>query len=356
MYRGESSRAASAGAKRYLTCGQMARANCVTEKTLRFYQEKGLLAPEHVDDETGFRYYDIAQSTKLDLITQLRTIGLSLDEICELADERDMDKLHASLDGQLRALAAKRRELEHAERLAAELLHDCDMYQNPTLVNEIILEFMPPRHRLEFAIPPLDELVRGVGDFSGSDQWEWLVRHVKQVIVERGWPLSLFRDVGYIAARDRLHCDDLWANRAFVAVDASFGECFVEAVPFPEGFHLVMYVNQGFSDEGDRPRALRAHARLCRGQAPGSGGRPLRRESLPLPAPVQPEHGDPHPLLHAREKARSRLPQGQSIRLFPSSRFLENFSLLLPLGHRLGFGLGPSLPDGPAFPLAPHET
>lgn len=251
MYRGESSRAASAGAKRYLTCGQMARANCVTEKTLRFYQKKGLLAPEHVDDETGFRYYDIAQSTKLDLITQLRTIGLSLDEICELADERDMDKLHASLDGQLRALAARRQELEHAERLAAELLHDCDMYQNPTLVNEIILEFMAPRHRLEFAIPPLDELVRGVGDFSGSDQWEWLVRHVKQVIVERGWPLSLFRDVGYIAARDRLHCDDLWANRAFVAVDASFGECFEEAVPFPEGLHLVMYVNQGFSDEGD---------------------------------------------------------------------------------------------------------
>lgn len=251
MNRDASARAEGGHAKRYLTCGQMARVNCVTEKTLRFYQKKGLLEPEHVDDETGFRYYDIAQSTKLDLITQLRTIGLSLDEICELADARDMEKLRRALDAQLRTLAAQRQELERSERLAAELVHDCGMYQDPPIVNEIILEFMPKRHRLEFAIPPLDELVSGADDFNGSDQWEWLVRHVKQVIVKRDWPLSLFRDVGYIASCKRLHCDDLWADRAFVTVDESFGACFQEARPFPEGLHLVMYVNQGFSDEGD---------------------------------------------------------------------------------------------------------
>lgn len=51
-----------------LTIGQMAERNCVTKKTLRLYHEKGLLVPEHVDEENGRRYYTSGQSYQLDLI------------------------------------------------------------------------------------------------------------------------------------------------------------------------------------------------------------------------------------------------------------------------------------------------
>lgn len=237
--------------RRYLTCGQMARANSITEKTLRFYQKKGLLEPELIDEETGFRYYDILQSTTLDLITQLRTIGLSLDEIKEIEDASDIALLRDHMASQLEALREQRQALDLSERLARDLLKDCTAYFETPLYDQIIMENRRPRHRLEFPLPPLEELGPGAADLSGSDQWEWVVRQVKQTIIERGWPLSLFHDVGYIAAKEAMDDKNLWAQRAFVEVDESYGECFAEARPFPTGLHLVMYVNHGFGAEGE---------------------------------------------------------------------------------------------------------
>ncbi|WP_296009187.1 MerR family transcriptional regulator [uncultured Adlercreutzia sp.] len=237
--------------RRYLTCGQMARANSITEKTLRFYQKKGLLEPELVDEETGFRYYDILQSTTLDLITQLRTIGLSLDEIKEIEGAGDIGILRDHLLGQMAHLAEQRQALDLSERLVKDLLADCDAYYETPIYDQIIMEQRGPRYRLEFPLPPMEELARHYEHLSGSDLWEWVVRHVKQTIIERDWPLSLFHDVGYVAPRDAMDDDDLWARCAFVEVDESYGECFHAAVPFPEGLHLVMYVNHGFGDEGE---------------------------------------------------------------------------------------------------------
>lgn len=54
-----------------LTSGQMGKANRVSEKAMRIYEKKGLLEPEHIDEETGWRYYSIEQSTKFDLILEL---------------------------------------------------------------------------------------------------------------------------------------------------------------------------------------------------------------------------------------------------------------------------------------------
>ena len=59
-----------------LTIGQMAERNCVTKKTLRLYHEKGLLVPEHVDEENGRRYYTSGQSYQLDLIQPILLLGL----------------------------------------------------------------------------------------------------------------------------------------------------------------------------------------------------------------------------------------------------------------------------------------
>lgn len=237
--------------RRYLTCGQMARANSITEKTLRFYQKKGLLEPELIDDETGFRYYDILQSTTLDLITQLRTIGLSLDEIKEIEDASDIAFLRDRMATQLKALHDQRQALDLSERLTRDLLKDCTAYFETPLYDQIIMENRGPRYRLEFPLPPLEDLGPGAADLSGSDQWEWVVRQVKQAIIERDWPLSLFHDVGYIASKEAMDDENLWSQKAFVEVDESYGECFREARPFPTGLHLVMYVNHGFGTEGE---------------------------------------------------------------------------------------------------------
>jgi DNA-binding transcriptional MerR regulator len=72
-----------------LRIGEMAKMNYVTVQTLRHYDQIGLLEPAHVDEETGYRYYDIRQSAKLDLIQYFKSMGMSLDKIKEKFDKKD---------------------------------------------------------------------------------------------------------------------------------------------------------------------------------------------------------------------------------------------------------------------------
>ena len=73
--------------KTKLKIGVFSQMMQVTVKTLRHYEQKGLLFPCEVDEWTGYRYYSIEQMQRLNTIRQLQRLGFSLDEIKELYDE-----------------------------------------------------------------------------------------------------------------------------------------------------------------------------------------------------------------------------------------------------------------------------
>ena len=58
-------------------------------KTLRFYHEKALLVPCHVDLETGYRYYDARQIDTARIIIQFRNLEFSLDQIAGFLENFD---------------------------------------------------------------------------------------------------------------------------------------------------------------------------------------------------------------------------------------------------------------------------
>lgn len=61
--------------------GEFSKMSKTTIKTLRYYDEIGLLEPEKVDDFTGYRFYSTQQLLKLHYIQALKQIGLSINEI-----------------------------------------------------------------------------------------------------------------------------------------------------------------------------------------------------------------------------------------------------------------------------------
>lgn len=61
--------------------GEFANIVKISSKTLRYYDELGLLKPEYIDDMTGYRYYSAGQIPVLNEILLLKEIGLSLKEI-----------------------------------------------------------------------------------------------------------------------------------------------------------------------------------------------------------------------------------------------------------------------------------
>jgi len=58
--------------------GEFAELGGVSVKTLRFYDEIGLLRPASVDSRTRYRYYVAPQLVQLASISALKGLGVSL--------------------------------------------------------------------------------------------------------------------------------------------------------------------------------------------------------------------------------------------------------------------------------------
>lgn len=69
--------------------GMFAQMNHVTVKTLRFYEEQGLLTPAYVDEENGYRYYTMDQMAVVHQIAALKQAGFTLDDIKLLRNGAD---------------------------------------------------------------------------------------------------------------------------------------------------------------------------------------------------------------------------------------------------------------------------
>lgn len=79
--------------------GDFAQIGRVSARQLRHYQQMGLLAPEHTDDATGYRYYSARQLPRLNRILALRALGFSLDRIRRLVEaEVPADELRGMLE------------------------------------------------------------------------------------------------------------------------------------------------------------------------------------------------------------------------------------------------------------------
>ena len=104
--------------KTRLKIGEFSQLMQVTVKTLRHYEQKGLLAPDEVDEWTGYRYYSIDQMQQLKDIRDLQRLGFSLDEIKDLFDDgshtptiRQMTEKIRETEAQLKELIARRNQL-----------------------------------------------------------------------------------------------------------------------------------------------------------------------------------------------------------------------------------------------------
>lgn len=94
--------------------GHFSRISQVPVKTLRYYDEMGLLKPVEVDRFTGYRYYSFDQLRRLNRILALKDLGFSLEQISKLLSQ---ELLVAELRGMLRM---KQEELR--QRLEDEMI------------------------------------------------------------------------------------------------------------------------------------------------------------------------------------------------------------------------------------------
>lgn len=89
----------------------------VSMRTLRYYDEIGLLKPVQVDHATGYRSYSVEQLSRLNRILELKDMGFELAQIVQLLDEEiPADQLRAMLSLKLKEI--EQRILAEQERQA----------------------------------------------------------------------------------------------------------------------------------------------------------------------------------------------------------------------------------------------
>jgi len=105
-----------------LRIGQVAQKLDLNPKTIRYYEEIGLL-PEPKRTVSGYRQYAAPDVERIDFIRRARTLELSLDEIGEVLSFRDQDEapcpyvLHLIVD----KIEQVERKIEDLRELRREL-------------------------------------------------------------------------------------------------------------------------------------------------------------------------------------------------------------------------------------------
>lgn len=91
-----------------LSIGQFSKTCMVTVKTLRHYDKIGLLSPEYVNEENGYRFYTEEQIPVMLLIARFKTYGFPLADIKEILEcdsktvinrlRKQLDALHDDIE------------------------------------------------------------------------------------------------------------------------------------------------------------------------------------------------------------------------------------------------------------------
>ena len=234
-------------------------------KSYAYLREKRLLTPEYVDEETGWHHYSIDQSTKLDLILELQQVGFSLDEIAAITHKGDVDHLRRLLSAKKDELTKQIENLTIARDVVESYVSGCDQYLYQTVMDQIMLEMLPERRILMFELPA--NLKEAHAAVKTSTSFETILRFTRQSIVDRGYPLVLFRDVCSVLNIDHLHDgQDPFITHTFVfAENAALEGC----ATLPAGPHLTLYNDQAYAPDGTSLSSQRAQRMVAYAEKKG---------------------------------------------------------------------------------------
>mgnify|MGYP001851517676 CR=1 FL=1 len=109
--------------KRLYSIGETAKIMGISVQMLRNYSNAGLLTPDSVDEESGYRYYSFRQFHYIDRIRYLRSLGMPLSDIQEVLTEGTVETMQKLLEKQ-------RRHIEEERRQINEMYEDICWYQD----------------------------------------------------------------------------------------------------------------------------------------------------------------------------------------------------------------------------------
>ena len=130
------------------TISEMAALLGVTTHMLRYYEKIGILAPE-VNEQTGYRYYNVLDTRRFNLSRQLYSAGVPLETCAKMMQGMPAAEIAQTLHRQIEANRRERERLEIAIRYLQDELDLTPVMESRQ--NQIYIEQVRPLWRLNLS-------------------------------------------------------------------------------------------------------------------------------------------------------------------------------------------------------------
>jgi|GEM_PF-2279546 len=155
--------------KRY-RIGEFAKIKNIDAQTLRYYDKIGLLKPDVVDEENGYRYYTSDQFIIVDTIKFNKLLGLSIEEMIK-------NQQIQSLDEKLDVITDQRNKLEAMIRQYQLIKEDLDsILEN---IDQAVETYQT--YGIQPRIKDIGDIRCLVADCSGLEEWVDMELKIKEL-------------------------------------------------------------------------------------------------------------------------------------------------------------------------------
>ncbi len=239
-----------------LSIGEMAEANRVSIATLRLYDRMGLLKPSYRDAESNYRYYDIRQTSRLDIIRYLQNLGMSLAEIQALLEKEDIILIEQKLIDRNNQIHQQMRDLEAMHEAVERAIQSIERYRKSPASGTISLEFIDQRHILY--IPCQENFYDG-----GVVAYEKAVGELRRELMRRNVPQLLSYSLGTSVKREDFQRQVLTADKIFIFGDKHLRDYGENFQVIESGMFACLYLDD-FDQEAEGARKLLAYCQANR--------------------------------------------------------------------------------------------
>jgi DNA-binding transcriptional MerR regulator len=211
----------------------MAKLNGTTIDTLRYYDKIGLLSPQMIDEQTGYRYYSIKQSAVLDMIIYMKALGMSLEDIKEQFDKKDLLNMRGILNSELLHIDEQILELSRMKEAITATISNFDRYHIPPVYGKVEIIHINSRKIFKF------DGGKNIYEHT-MEGYEYILRELKNQVILEHLPLVYFCNVGTILRKKMIEQKRMVSTELFVFIDSYYDNSeLIEYIP--ENIYLTLY-------------------------------------------------------------------------------------------------------------------
>ena len=223
-----------------VSIGEMARLNNISTQTLRYYDSMDLLKPTYIDEETGYRYYDVRQSALLFTIQQLKHLGIRLSDIKDLVTSSEAERLYFLFNKQSELLSKKIHELEETKKAIDTAIENYYRYMGARL-NVVQIERIRERRIILY---DTDEDVYEKDSYGKYrlDIYEKERRNLEAKARKRGVEIPFLYTVADIISKDKVLKDIFECHQICMVLSNDYNGNYTDIIP--ENFYVCIYHNE----------------------------------------------------------------------------------------------------------------